>query len=269
MSLVVFVAFFAQPIVWMVLTSLKPRKSIMKFPPDIFPMPPTLENYSNLVKLKAWGGEEIFTKQFPNTLIIALLSTAVTIGVSVLAAYSLSRYSFAGRRTLTFSIISIRMLPPIAAVLPLFIYYSRLGLVDTHLGLVLAYGAYNSPLTILMLKSFVDEIPVDLEEAAMIDGSTRIKAFLLVTLPLVAPGIGATSVFSFLTVWNDFQFSYFLSELRAGTLATLAPTFVTEVGVYWGEMAAYGTIVMIPAVIFAIVAQKALVRGLTLGAVKM
>jgi multiple sugar transport system permease protein len=204
----------------------------------------------------------------PNSIIASLTSTFLTIVTSFFAAYSLSRFNFRGRKPIAFFIIATRMLPPIATVFPLYLLMNQVGLRDTLIALILVYTTLNIPLAVWMLKAFVDEVPRAIEEAALIDGASRVYMLIKIVLPLVAPGLVATSIFSFLLAWNDFVIAFFLTGLRAKTLPLASTAFMTEMGIFWGPMGAFGTLVMAPAILFSFFASKYLIKGLTLGAVK-
>jgi len=266
-TLVTFIAIF--PPLWMFLTSIKKPIDTWARPPVLFSIPPTLENWFELFNPAAkWEGDRILTVMLPNSVITSLTSTFITIFISFFAAYSLSRFRFKGRKPIAFLILSTRMLPPIATVVPLYILMSQAGLLDTIIALILVYTTLNIPLAVWMLKAFMDEIPKDIEEAAQVDGASRMYTLFIIILPLLAPGLVATSIFSFLLAWNDFTLAFFLVGLKAKTLPLHSTAFVTELGISWGPMGAFGTIFFAPAIIFAFIASKYLIKGLTLGAVK-
>ncbi|MEM3715415.1 MAG: carbohydrate ABC transporter permease [Thermoproteota archaeon] len=269
-TLIIIITFISVfPPIWMFLTSLKKPIETVARPPVLISIPPTLENWIELFNPAAkWEGDRILAVMLPNSIISALTSTFLTICASFLAAYSLSRFRFKGRKPIAFLIISTRMLPPIATVIPLYIMFGQLGLRDNIIGLILVYTTLNIPLATWMLKSFIDEVPKAIEEAALIDGASGLRILVQVILPLCAPGLVATSIFSFLLAWNDFAIAFFLVGIKAKTLPLQSTAFVTEVGIYWGPMGAFGTLMAAPAIIFALLASKYLIKGLTLGAVK-
>lgn len=254
------------PLFWTFLTSIKPPIQTFALPPVVL-FTPTFESY-----------EMLFTGQHAlafdmrllarNSVIIALTSTLLTISTSCLAAYSLSRFYFRGRKLIGFAIISTRMLPPIATVVPLFLLMNRLDLLDTHIALIMSYTAINIPFAVLMLRGFMDEVPIDLEDAAMVDGSSRIRALFQIVFPLILPGLAATSVFAFLLAWNDFALALILTSREAKTLPLIVTSFITEEGILWGPMSAASTLILLPPVLFVIFAQRHLAKGLTMGAVK-
>ena len=259
------------PIAWTILTSLKPARQTFALPP-VFMFMPTLESYLALFGRRADLGYRAVDINFwfymRNSLVAAVGSTLLTLGVSSLAAYGLSRFYFRGKRLITFAIISTRMLPPIGAVVPLFLVMHEANLLDTHIGLILVYTAFNIPLAVWMLRGFMDELPKELDEAALIDGCSRFGVAARIILPLIGPGLGATAVFSFLLCWNDFAIAFVLTSRAATTLPVIVLSFIVEEGVMWGQMSAAVTCAMLPAVVLLVLAQRHMVKGLTMGAVK-
>jgi multiple sugar transport system permease protein len=269
----VVMACFLFPPAWMVVTSLKLGRDIITWPPT-FLFTPTLENWSwffystQASAMAPQEGRQILTEYLPNSLIVAVVTTALSLVVATLSAYAFARLSFRAKRPLAFVILGTRMLPPIAAVIPLFLLMAPLGLRDTLTGLVLAYTALNLPLAVWMIWGFMKDVPVELEEAAQMDGCSRLGALVRVVVPVIAPGLAATAVFSFLLAWNDLPVALFLVAQQAKTMPLAALGFYSEEGVYWGPMAVYGVVYMIPTVLFAIFVQRHIVKGLALGAVK-
>lgn len=259
------------PIVWTILTSLKPARQTFALPP-VFLFMPTLESYLALFGRRADLGYRAVDINFwfymRNSLVAAVGSTLLTLGVSSLAAYGLSRFYFRGKRLITFAIVSTRMLPPIGAVVPLFLVMHEINLLDTHIGLILVYTAFNIPLAVWMLRGFMDELPKELDEAALIDGCSRFGVAARIIMPLIGPGLGATAVFSFLLCWNDFAIAFVLTSRAATTLPVIVLSFIVEEGVMWGQMSAAVTCAMLPAVVLLVLAQRHMVKGLTMGAVK-
>jgi len=266
-------AFFLFPPVWMVITSLKLGRDIVTWPPT-FVFTPTLENWTwffysaQASAMAPQEGRQILTEFLPNSLIVATATTAVSLVLATMAAYAFARLRFRVKRPLAFVILGTRMLPPIAAVIPLFVFMTPLGLRDTLSGLVIAYTALNLPLAVWMIWGFMKDVPVELEEAAQVDGCSRLGALVRVVIPVIAPGLAATAVFSFLLAWNDLPIALFLAAQQAKTLPLAALGFYSEEGVYWGPMSVYGVVYMIPTVLFAVFVQRHIVKGLALGAVK-
>jgi multiple sugar transport system permease protein len=196
----------------------------------------------------------------------------VAICVSVLfgvpAAYSLSRFDFKGKRDMAFFILSTRMAPPIGVLIPMYLLFSRLRLIDTHLALIIMYINLNVSVVVWMMMGFFKDIPVDLEEAALIDGCSRLQALRRVVLPLAAPGLAATMIFCTFLSWNEFMWALILTSYVAKTAPVAALEFIQFRHILWGQLMAAGTIMSFPVLLFALLTQRQLVRGLTLGAIK-
>lgn len=277
---------FLFPIFWWGLTSVKPKSAIFnKDEVVVFDFKPTLINYRVTVlgespaaltggstgsgTTMGTGGENSFDgrKTIFDSLVVAIGSTIFTIAVSVGAAYALSRLRFRWHQLYLNWVLSHRFLPPIAIIVPLVFIFHDLGLRDTHLGLILVHSLINMPIAVLLLKSFLDDVPVDVDQAAMIDGATRWQSFRLVVLPMVKGGIAATAVLCFVFSWTEFLLSLFLTN-SIRTLPVKITTFVTSTGSEWGFISALGTSAMLPSFIFILLVQRHLVRGLTMGAIK-
>lgn len=258
------------PVVWMMLTSLKSTVQTFSIPP-VWIFWPTMDNYRDVLA----GGATIssllpqpFTHYLTNSLVVALVTTVVSVTVGALASYSITRLQFRGRTLASYLIVGSRVLPPIATLLPIFLAMHSVRLMDTLMALVLVYSALNAPFAAWMLRGFFASIPHELEEAALIDGCTRLGTLFRIVLPLVLPGLAATSIFSFSLAWNDLPFALFLTSTRAVTLPVVATFTRTEVGTLWGPMAVIGTVMIVPIWIFTLASQRWLVRGLTSGSVK-
>ncbi|MBI3961954.1 MAG: carbohydrate ABC transporter permease [Deinococcus sp.] len=249
------------PILWVFLTSVKSRFDAFAMPPKwIFT--PTLGNYIEVFR------ETALLKNLVNSSIIATLATLVAMLVGVPAAYSYSRFHFLGRDLIYFAVLLVRMVPPIALALPLFILFQRFQLIDTHYGLALAYTSFTTPLAVWLLAGFFADVPEELEDAARIDGCSRLGALVRVVLPLAAPGLAATAIICFVAAWNEFLYAVILAGRHTQTLPVAIQGFVTNRGINWGRLTAGGFLILLPVLLFAMVAQKRLVRGLTGGAVK-
>jgi multiple sugar transport system permease protein len=262
--------FFVFPIFWMVLTSFKPEGAIMVSPPQFF-FTPTLENYAHA----------LFDKNFlfyiKNTLIISVISTAIVVAFGSLAAYSFARYNV-GDGHILFFILSTKMMPAIAVILPYFLIFRDVGKtaigkslhlgLDQHGALIVSYVMFNLPFAIWLLVSFFQDIPRSLEHSARLDGLSRIQVLRKVTFPLAAPGIAVTAVFTLIFCWNEFLFAYILTRKMASTVTVGVESFFTLQGILWGPVAAAATISVAPMLIFVLVMQRYMVRGLTFGAVR-
>lgn len=246
------------PVVWMLQMSLRPNKDIMGYSLWFVP---TLENYRAL-----WTGH--FPKSFANSFAASASSTVLSLLIGVPAAYSLARWRFRARRAVAIWILATRMAPPIAFTIPFFLAYRYLHLQDTVSGLVIIYLTFNLSLVIWMMQSFFDSVPRELEEAAWIDGCTIWGAFRRIVLPLAAPGVAATGVLCFIMSWNDFFFALILTRTNAMTAPVAIVDFMQYEGWEWGKIAAAGTLVMLPVIVFTFFVRTYLVRGLMAGGLK-
>jgi len=255
------------PILWIFLTSFKKPIYANAIPPVII-FKPVLDSYVTLFL----HGEDLLglnvMLHLRNSFIVATSTTLITVIVALLGSYSLSRFSFKGRNIIGFGILSVRMLPAVATMIPLFLLANFLGLIDNILILILAYSALFLPFTVWMLRGFIDEIPTELEDAARIDGCTRLGALRRVVLPLVMPGVAAISLFAFMLSWNDFVLALVLTTYKARTMPLLVLAFFTDEGIYWGPMTACASVLILPPLIIAFFFLKYLAKGLTMGAVK-
>ena len=248
------------PFLWLLQMSFKSNDQILQFPP-LLVFTPTLENYRSL-----W--HSAFSASFVNSLLSASFSTALSLLLGVPAAYALSNWAGRGRHALSFAILVTRMAPPIAFTIPFFLFYRWIGLLDTVTGLVLIYTSFNLPLVIWMMQPFFETVPPSLEEAALVDGASTRTIFLKIVLPMVAPGIAATAILCFLYAWNDFFFALILTRTNARTAPVAVVNFMNYEGWEWGKIAAGGSLVMAPVLIFSLAVRRYLVSGLTAGAVK-
>lgn len=280
---IIVVAVFIFPIAWFALTSIKPISAVFnKDRVVVFDFEPTFENY----RVTVLGGKKADTQSnssilmgtsgagaydgrgsMLSSLIVAISSTFLATSISLLAAYALSRLAFRGSQGYMQWVLSQRFLPPIAIIIPLVFIFRDLGLRDTHLGLIIAHTLINIPLAVLILKSFFDDVPVEVDQAAMIDGATRFQCFYLVVLPMIKGGMAATAVLCFIFSWTEFLLSLFLTN-SIRTVPVKITTFVTSTGSEWGYISALGTAAIIPGFIFILLVQNHLVRGLTMGAIK-
>lgn len=249
------------PLVWMLSASLKPGLLLYAKPPR-WVFEPVFDSYRRVLFNIPFG------RFFLNSLVIAVGTTLGGMVLGCLAGYGFSRYGFRGADAVRFLILATRMVPRIALVVPYFLIMLRLGMLDTYAGLILAYVSFALPFTIWLMIGFFDEVPRELEEAALVDGCRPIGAFVRVVLPLAAPGLVVTSIFTFLLSWNEFLFALILSGIRSKTLPVVIAGFNTDVGPLYNDMSAGAVMVMIPTVILTLILQRYVVRGLTLGAVK-
>jgi multiple sugar transport system permease protein len=249
------------PIVYLLITSFKQPELTFAIPP-VWVFTPTLKNYIDVFA----GGT--FTKYFLNSLIVALTTCFVALLLGTFAAYGFARFRFRGSFWLRMSVLVPQMLPPITIIVPLYVLFNGLKLTDTRTALVISYLTFTIPLSIWMMIGFFLDVPVELEESAMIDGCTRFEALIRISLPITAPGLAATAILSFLYCWNEFIYAVILTGRDARTLPVTITSFMTNKAILWGRIAASGSLVMIPVLIFALLAQRYLIRGLSRGAVK-
>ena len=279
----VVVGIFIFPIAWFALTSIKPISAVFnKDRVVVFDFEPTFDNYkvtvlgglksdnqgsSNILMGTSGEGAYDGRGSIVSSLVIAICSTFLATSISLRAAYALSRLSFRGAQGYMQWILSQRFLPPIAIIIPLVFIFRDLGLRDTHLGIIIAHTLINIPIALLILKSFFDDVPIEVDQAAMIDGATRFQCFYMVVLPMIKGGIAATAVLCFIFSWTEFLLSLFLTN-SIRTVPVKITTFVTSTGSEWGYISALGTAAIIPGFIFILLVQNHLVRGLTMGAIK-
>jgi multiple sugar transport system permease protein len=243
------------------MTSLKPQSQQLAIPPVWIPKSPTLENFDNLLD------EPRVTLALKNSIIITSATLVLVMLLGIPAAYSMSRFRVGGV-TLLLLVFIVRLLPPTAYLIPYFVIAQNLDIYDSQVALIVLYTFFTLPLAIWMLISFISDIPPDLEEAAMIDGATRLQALYRIVLPLMRPGIGAATVFVMITSWNEFALAATLTAREARTLPVIINIFVSGTNVDWGKLAAAGVISAIPIVAVGLLVQGQLVRGLSAGAVK-
>lgn len=246
------------PIYWMIITSFKTPLEFMAKYPTWIPAQITWEHYHEVML------ERGFMRFFTNTIVVAVFSTILSIAAGSLAAYSLTRFQFRAKLDYLFLIwaLIIRTIPPIVFVIPLFITFRDLGLTDVRLMLILSYQIYTLPLCIWMLLGFFRDVPLDLEEAAQIDGASRVYALRTVVLPLVAPGLIATAIFSVVTTWNEFPYALIFARAPGDfTIPIGIATFITEYKTLWGGLSAGGLVSSLPILMFTTYVQKHLLRG--------
>ncbi|MCB1969384.1 MAG: carbohydrate ABC transporter permease [Geminicoccaceae bacterium] len=267
-TLLFLLLFTALPMAWMLLTSVKSQFAAMQYPPQWWPAEPTLENYYKLLDPGNPTGSQ-FLLYFWNSFKVSALTTIIGVAVAVPAAYAFSRFRFPGRTVLFFSVLLRNMFPAVVFLMPLFILMRWLGLVGTHWSLVLTYLTFGLPLSIWLLKGFYDNIPIQLEQAARIDGATRFQAFLLIVMPLSMPGIIATTIFSFIGAWNEYVYAAtFLNNQEMLTLPVGIQRFFAEFATDWPGLMAATFLMSVPVVVLFLVLQSFFVRALTEGAVK-
>jgi sorbitol/mannitol transport system permease protein len=249
------------PIAWMVMTGFKTEAQAFQMPP-LLTWHPTLENFRYALGVGQFG------RFFLNSAVIGLGSTGLACVLGVPAAYSLAFYPTKRTRDVLFWILSTKMLPVVAVIVPLYVLFARLHLLDTQLGMILLYTMMNLPLVVWMMRSFFAEIPVGIIEATQVDGASLITGFLRVTLPLAVPGLIATMLLSVILAWNEFFIAASITYTNAATLAVFISSFKTSEGLFWAKMSAASTLTIAPVLLAGWAAQRQLVRGLTMGAIK-
>jgi multiple sugar transport system permease protein len=257
------------PIFWMLVTSFKPQPEIFRLPPTVLPLAPTLKNYAAIV-----GGTLAtsinFLKYFRNSFVVALGTVITTLVFSTPAAYAFSRVPFRGKRSFIYVVLVSQMLPVVLILIPLYRAAISLRLVSTYLGLIIPYLMFTLPFSIWMLKGYFDTIPRELDEAAKVDGCTRMQAMLRVILPNVKPGLTATAIVTFIMAWDEYIIS--LTMMDKNSMRTLPvgmiQTFVGEFTIKWGEMMAASVMATVPVVLLFVFLSRYLIGGLVAGAVK-
>ena len=282
------------PLVWIVMTSFKTPPDSIAYPPKVL-FEPSVEGYCNLFTTRTRqtpeyiaalppavdecdklvrsrnmviAGPSNVVPRFTNSIIIAFGSTFLAVALGTIAAYAFSRFKIPLADDLLFFILSTRFMPPIAVAIPIYLMYRQLGLSDTRLGMILLYTAVNVSLAVWLLKGFIDEIPREYEEAAMIDGYTRLQAFFKVVLPQATTGIAATAIFCLIFAWNEYAFAVLLTSGSAQTMPPFIPFIIGEGGQDWPAVAAATTLFLLPILIFTVLLRKHLLRGITFGAVR-
>lgn len=294
----VLVAFYAlatlTPLLWIIATGFKTTEDSISYPPKVI-FEPTAGGYVNLFTTRTrpdpetlaalpppetWYdeiardtgmvivGPSRYGERFLNSVVIGFGSTFLSIFLGTLAAYAFSRFKVPLKDDLLFFILSTRMMPPIAVAIPIFLMFRSLGLSDTHLGMILLYTAVNISLAVWLLKGFIDEIPIEYEEAALIDGYTRFQAFYKVVLPQATTGIASTAIFCLIFAWNEYAFAVLLTSGTAQTAPPFIPTIIGVGGKDWPAVAAGATLFLVPVMVFTILLRKHLLRGITFGAVR-
>jgi len=250
------------PIVWIVMTAFKGPEEINVIPPTLIPLRPILGNFVEAIKTD-------FLLALRNSVVVGLVSTMIAMLISIPAGYAFARYRFPGSRTMLMLILMIRMVPGISLIIPFFKMMQSLHLINTYASLVLTYLSFQVPFATWLLESFFRGLPTEVEEAALIDGCSRLKAFVSVMLPLAAAGLATAAIFCFLMSWNEFLYAVTLSRTLISKTGPVAVSEgVTSYQIFWGRMAASATLYILPVILFNLFFQRFIVRGLTVGAVK-
>jgi N,N'-diacetylchitobiose transport system permease protein len=251
------------PVYWMVSTAFKPGHDILSYTPQWFPARPTLSNFTDAMH------QQFFWSAVKNSLIVVTVVVALSLVLAFLAALALAKFNFYGRKPFIVIILGVQMVPLAALIIPLYIMMSRLGQVDKLSGVIVLYLTFVLPFAVWTLRGFLLGVPKELEESAMVDGATRFGAFVRILLPLVGPGLVATSIFAFIQAWNEFIIAYvFLHTPEKQTLMVWLASFTTLRGTDWGPLMAGATLCSLPVVVFFLLVQRRIAFGLTAGAVK-
>jgi len=259
------------PYIWLVISSVSTEAELLRVPLKWFPKTPNFKGYKEII----FGGKFAtrtaldFKKAVLNSLIVALSVTILCMVSGSISAYSFSRFRY---KTLNFTFLAIlaaQMLPPIVIAIPMYMIFLRIGILDNYITLIIVYSSFVLPLAIWFMKGFFDTIPEEIEEAAMVDGCSRIRSLVQIVLPLCSPGIASTSIFVFIISWNEFFFAFlYTSTLTSKTLPVLVSEFASKIGVDYVMMSTAGVLASLPPIVLALLFQKYIVKGLTSGGVK-
>jgi ABC-type sugar transport system, permease component len=250
------------PILHMILSSMKTQVGMFEMPPRLI-FTPTFDVYGEM-----FLGRGDFPQFLRNSLVVSIVTTALCLLLGVMGGFGLARGNFKREKDISFWVISTRMAPIPAVILPLYLIFSKLNLIGTTAGLVLAYTTFNLPFALWMMSTFFKDVPADLEEAAMIDGCSKFRAFWRVVVPAAAPGIVATAVLCLMFAWNDYLFASIFTGRGSQTVPIAASLLVSQSGIKWGQAMATGTVIIMPMLICGLLVRKYMVRGLSMGAVK-
>ena len=262
LPILLIVAFLLFPFYWTFVTSIKPEKELYGLTVRYWPQNPTFQHYKKLFV------EVNFLRPMSNSFLVAISTTLVSLFVSTLAAYAFTRYNFPGRRPLMAMFLTNNMFPAVLLLIPLYAIMRKMGLLYTPMALILAYTTFTIPFSIWLLNGYLKDLPISLEEAAMIDGASRAQAFWHIVLPVLMPCLMATGVYIFMTSWNEYTFAVMFTNPNSRTIPVALRNLIGQLGVQWDLITTGGIITIIPVCIMFFFAQKRLVEGLTAGAVK-
>jgi multiple sugar transport system permease protein len=248
------------PVIWMATMTVKPEDEMFARP-TVWLFTPTLDHFRYIM-------EAGFVWNLMASMVVASVSTALVVAIGTPAAYAFSRFDMRGREDMFLFILATRMAPPVALVIPFYLIYAKAGLIDTYSGLILAYLTFNLSFYVWVLRGFCRDVPVDLEESAIVEGYNRLQVLLKITVPILRPGIISTAVLTFIFAWNEFLYAFMLGGRTVKTLPVAIPTLITAQGVKWGELSIVGTFALLPVLFVVFGLQRYIVRGLTLGTVK-
>jgi multiple sugar transport system permease protein len=258
--IVIVLVVFLFPVFWIVTGSLKNQVEFYSIPPKIIPNSPTLNNFITALSERGLKG-------ILDSFIVSIVSTILSMIIAIPASYAIARYKPGGTQ-ISFFILSILFLPPVIGVIPLFFIFKTLKLLDSYYVLFISYLFFNLPFSIWLMKGFFEDIPVDLEQAVMVDGYSRFRVFSKIAIPLAKPGIAVAGLFAFIFSWNELMFASIFSRNAVSTLPLVLQDYIGSTGIVWGQLSALATIAAIPGILLAVFMQRYIVRGLSFGAVK-
>lgn len=276
------IVFFTFPLYWILTASFKDRADVISSVPKLIPFvefQPTLNNYRDIFvkpETRTGSGSTVsasadvsaFRDRLVNSVLITGASTALAVFIGTMTAYAVSRFHIPLESDLMFFVLSTRMLPPIVALIPIFVLFSNLGLRDSYFGLIILYTSFNLPFVVWIMKGFFDEIPREYEEAAMVDGYSRFQAIYKIVIPEAIPAMAATAVFSIIVSWNEFVLANFLNRDSASTVPPYLNSIIGVGAVEWGRLAAGAVVFVLPVIVFTFLVRNHLLRGVTFGAVR-
>jgi multiple sugar transport system permease protein len=270
--LVLYLVFTLLPIVWLFLSTIQTEASLLTLPPRIIPTDVTFRNYVDIFRPAAFGeasGQSTFLLALRNSVIVSLGTTAVALIFGTLAAYAFARFNIPRKRALLLIVLGSQLLPAVSLIIPLFRMFRTAALLDTLLSLILAYSTFSMPFVVWIMTGYFQSVPYELEEAARMDGATRFQSFLRVALPLAAPGLGATAIFTLLNAWDEFFFALiFTSTYAAKTLPVALAEFIGRHSVNWGLLVTGGFIASLPPIVLSLAFYRYIVSGLSAGGLK-
>lgn len=270
-TLVVLIFLFTiVPFCWLIISSISIKTELLSVPPHWIPKNPTLRSYKEILLggTRTTRAARYFKQAVGNSIIVAGSATVLCLVIGSIASYSFTRLRFRGRHSLLLMILATQMIPAVAIIIPIYVVMMTLRLLDTHLGLFITYSSFVLPLMIWIMMGYFQTIPIDIEDAARIDGCSRLGTLVRIVLPLAAPGLAATGIFAFIVAWNEFFLALILTEAAAKTLPVLVSEFSTKFGADYVMMSTGGVLASLPPVILALTFQKYIIKGLTGGAIK-
>lgn len=270
--LVFYLVFSLTPMFWLLLSTIQPQSSLLRVPPHIMPESITFRNYVDIFQPAAFGensGESTFFLALRNSVLVSLGTTAVAMLFGTLAAYAFARFNIPQRRTLLLVVLGTQLLPAISTIIPLFRLFKGAGMLDSLAALILAYSTFSIPFVVWIMAGYFQSVPLELEEASRIDGASRFQSFILIALPLAAPGLAATAIFTLLNAWDEFFFALvFTSTYASKTVPVALAEFIGRHSVNWGMLVTGGLIASLPPIVMSLLFYRYIVSGLSAGGIK-